>query len=253
MPNGRDVEATAESVLLTLDIPSGDGTIRVLTLNRVGKRNAINTELALELKSALSGADQSDDVRAVVLAGAGDHFCSGGDLTEFRNVQDPRSSMIGRARLLADIYEMLPCMSVPVIAAVQGAALGAGAALAIGADMTIGAEDISFGYPEILDAVVPALVMMHPARQFSQKLAFEMMTTGLRLDASGVQRHNLVNQVVGRGDLLRSAIAVAHAWAGVDPRALERTKRLFYRLAELSHRAATQTGLDVTAATWVAP
>lgn len=236
--------------LLTDDRASGTGIVRVLTLSRPSKRNALNTVLVRDLKDALRFADESDDIRAVVLAGDGTHFCAGGDLKEFQGEPDARALMIRRARLLADILVMLPRLSVPVITAVQGAALGAGAALAIGADMSVAGGNLSLGYPEIRDSVVPALVIAQPVHQLNRKLAFDMISTGRKLGAGEAQEHGLVNRVVAAGEVLDTAFAVAAEWAALDPDALRETKRLFYRVAELPHEAAIRTGLDATAATW---
>jgi enoyl-CoA hydratase len=240
-------------ILLSEDHPSGQGVVRVMILNRPAKRNALNTALAGDLREALGVAGRDRTVRAVVLAGSGSSFCSGGDLAEFRDTADAHAGMVKRARLLAEVLSLLPRLPVPVISAVHGAALGAGAALATGTDMTIGGRDLALGYPEIRDSVVPALVMAGPVHQLSRKLAFEMITTGRRLNAQEALEHGVLNRIVDPGKVLEAAIEVAADWAAVDPQALGETKRLFYRVADLPADAAIQAGVDVTAATWKPP
>lgn len=241
------------AVLLREDRPAAAGVVRILTLNRPAKHNALNTVLARELLDALELAATDENVRALVLAGNGRSFCAGGDLAEFRDVSEPRPLLIRRARLLADVQSLLPRLPVPVVSAVHGAALGAGAALATSADMAIGAADLTLGYPELADGVVPALVMAGPVQHLDRKLAFEMITTGRRMDADDALAHGIVNRVVGAGQSLEAAIEVATTWAALDPQALRETKRLFYRQADLPAEAAIQAGLDVTAATWAPP
>ncbi|MFE4500958.1 enoyl-CoA hydratase/isomerase family protein [Rhodococcus sp. NPDC056743] len=240
----------ADHPLLVEDESMESGVVRVLTLNRPSKRNAIDTNLFRHLYTQLLAANSDSAVRAVVLAGTGPHFCGGGDLKEFLGLPDARDRMIARAHLLASVQQLMPTMSIPVVAAVQGAALGAGAALALGVDVTVAGSDLAIGYPELMDGVVPALVMTQPVHQLSRKIAFEMITAGRRLGAGEAERHGLINRVVGPAQVRASALETAKLWADVDRRTLARAKKLFYRLVELPHTAAIDTGLDTTAATW---
>jgi len=249
MPQANHPAETAEN-LRTEDRPAGEGVVRVLTLDRPARRNALNTALVRELRTALELAGREETVRAVVLSGRGKSFCAGGDLTEFRDDPDARSAMLGRARLLVEVQTLLPRLSIPVVSAARGAALGAGASLVLGSDMAIGGRDLVLGYPELADGVVPSLVMVGVSRQLGRKLAFELITTGRRMDAAEALERGIVNRVVDDDNVLEHAIEVAELWAGLNPRALAESKRLFHRITDLPEEAALQTGLDVTAATW---
>ena len=237
-------------VLLSRDLAAGRGSVRVLTLNRPAKRNALNTELVRELGGALQNAESDESVLAVVLTGNGPSFCAGGDISELRNNPRERECVLTRSRLLGELLAFLPRMSVPVVAAVDGAALGAGAALALAADMTIAGTRALLGYPEIRDSVVPTLVLPQPVHLLGRKLAFELLTTGRRLTADEAREHGLVNSVVASEDLLDAAIDVATRWAEPAPEAMRETKRLFYRVADLPADAALRTGIDMTAVAW---
>jgi enoyl-CoA hydratase len=238
------------STLLYDDLPAGQGVVRVVTLNRPEKRNAISTALLRGLLEALRQADRDPSVLALVLAAHGPSFCAGGDLTEFRNASDPRASMLVRARLLGEVQLLLPRLSVPVVSAVQGAALGAGAVLAIGTDMTIAGNDFALGYPELQDGAVPAVVMSSAVQLLGRKLAFEMLSTARHMTAPEAVRRGVVNQMVDNDQLLESALGVARQWASLSQQALGETKRLFYRVSELPRDAGVEAGIDVTAATW---
>jgi methylglutaconyl-CoA hydratase len=246
----EDVPIHDDSHLLSADLPAPAGVVRVLTLNRPWRRNALNTALLQDLVAALESADQNDDVRAVVVTGSGAMFCAGGDVKEFVGHSDARERMIERAQLLTRLLTLLPAMSTPVAAAVNGAALGAGAALALAADLVIAGRDAVLGYPEITDSVVPAVVMAGAVRHLGQKLAFQMLTQGRRLDATESLTHGLVTTVVTPDRTLDATVEAALTWAQVEPGALSETKRLFYRVAELDLEAGVRAGLDVTAATW---
>jgi methylglutaconyl-CoA hydratase len=238
------------SDLLTEDRAMTVGVVRILTLHRPRQRNALDTALLRELILALETADRDDEVRAVVVAGHGRIFCAGGDLKEFVGHADAHQRMVIRAQLLTRLLTLLPRMSTPVIAAVTGAALGAGAALALAADLMVVGDDLVLGYPEITDSVVPAVVMAGAVHQLGQKLAFHMLTQGRKLNAQEALEHGLAVSVANAERTLETAVEVAEGWTPLDPRALSETKRLFYRVADLTLDAGIQAGLEVTTATW---
>src|SRR3954467_15624953 len=105
------------------------GPIRVLTLNRPSKRNAMNAALTSALLEALRTADGDDDVRCVVLTGAGPGFCAGADLAEFKEIQDPKASD-ERAEVTMQLHLAFSKMVTPVVTAINGAAMGGGAGVA---------------------------------------------------------------------------------------------------------------------------
>lgn len=244
--NGPETEAdaTAADVLLVEDREA----VRVLTLNRPDKLNALNTALTGALSTALTAAEDDSRVRAVVLTGAGRGFCSGADLSEFSALTpDDPDAVLERAALTARLQTQMQRMGTPVVSAVRGAAVGGGAGLAIGADMTVVGTDLKFGYPELRHSLVPALVMTGVQRHLHRKLAFELITTGRLLSASEAAEHGLANQVVEPDQVLDAALETAQRWAAVEPRALRAAKDLFYRVADLPTDAAMRAGQDVNA------
>jgi enoyl-CoA hydratase/carnithine racemase len=116
------------------------GPVRILTMNRPDKLNALNTELTRGLLDALVAADEDGEIRAVVLAGAGRGFCAGADLAEFKDlVPEKQHLVLERADLTCSLQSQMQRMSKPVVSAVQGVAVGGGAGLAIGCDMMVAA------------------------------------------------------------------------------------------------------------------
>jgi enoyl-CoA hydratase/carnithine racemase len=222
--------------------------VRVLTLNRPEKLNALDTALTRALDAALDAADADRAVRAVVLTGAGRGFCAGADLREFSGLTPDRpDAVLERAALTARLQVRMQRMAKPVVSAVRGVAVGGGAGLAIGADMAVAGSDLRFGYPELKHSIVPALVMTGLVRHLGRKLAFELVSTGRLLDAGEALEHGLVNRVVEPDEVVAAALGIAEQWAAVEPRALAAAKDLFHRVADLPTDAAMRASQDVNA------
>ncbi|MEU4654053.1 enoyl-CoA hydratase/isomerase family protein [Streptomyces sp. NPDC023723] len=244
--SGQPAEAGAAGtdVLLVED----RGPVRVLTLNRPAKLNALDTALTRALSTALTAAEAADRIRAVVLTGAGRAFCAGADLSEFSSLTpDEPDAVLERAALTARLQTQMQRMGTPVVSAVRGAAVGGGAGLAIGTDMTVVGTDLKFGYPELRHSIVPALVMTGLQRHLGRKLAFELVSTGRLLSADEAAAHGLANRVVAPPEVVDTALGIAERWAAVEPRAIRAAKDLFYRVADLPTEAAMRAGQDVNA------
>ena len=231
-------------ILLT----ENEGAIRILRLNRPDKLNALNTALTEALHDALVAADEDTSVRAIVLAGNGRGFCAGADLSEFKVLTPANQHLVvRRADLSCRTYALLQAIRKPIVAAVQGVAMGGGAGLAIGCDMLVVGTGLKFGYPEMRHSIVPALVMATLQRHLGRKLAFEMISTGKLLGAEEVFATGLANQVTTADEVLPAAIEIARLWAASSPHAMAATKALFYRSADLTFAAAMEAGRDVNA------
>lgn len=234
----------AESNLLC----TNEGPVRILTMNRPAKLNALDTPLTQALADALAKAGTDDSVRAVVLEGAGKGFCAGADLGEFADLTPGnQDAVLRRADLTAHLQSCLPKLAKPVIAAVHGAAVGGGAGLAVGCDMMVCTAGTKFGYPELAHSIVPALVMTGLQRALGANLAFELFSTGRMLSGQELFDLGLANRLVEPDDLLPSALALAQACAKADPRAMRASKALFYRVADMPYDQAMAAGRDVNA------
>jgi enoyl-CoA hydratase/carnithine racemase len=232
----------------TLMLVEDHGAVRVLTMNRPDKMNALNTALTQALLDALERADQEPAIRAIVLAGAGRSFCAGADLAEFKDLTPARQHLVvQRADLTCRTQSILQKLSKPVVSAVQGAAVGGGAGLAIGCDMMVAGADLKFGYPELKHSIVPALVMTGMQRQLGRKIAFELISLGRLLKADEVLSLGLANRTVPVAQVMETAMEIATAWAAAHPMAMTAAKSLFYRVADLPYDAAMAAGRDVNA------
>jgi len=209
------------------------GAVRILTMNRPEKRNALNSELTEKLLAALSAADREDSVGCVVLTGAGPGFCAGADLSEFKGLQDPGAAE-KRAELTMQLHLIFSRISKPIVTAINGAAMGGGAGLAIAGDMAVMAQGAKLGYPEAKHGIVAAFVMANLVRQVGRKAAFELVALGEPIDAAQALRMGMVNKVVSPEALLPEAFTLAEKLAAVARPAMAETKRLFHEVADLA-------------------
>jgi len=227
------------SVLLVED----RGAVRVLTMNRPEKRNALNSELTRALLEALQRADEEENIGCVVLTGAGQGFCAGADLTEFKGLQDPRAAE-ERAELTMQLHLAFPRISKPIVAAVNGAAMGGGAGLAIAADIAVMAASAKLGYPEAKHGIVAAIVMANLVRQVGRKAAFELVALGEPIGAERALQLGMVNRVAPDQEVFAQAMLLAEKLAAMAPATRAETKRLFHEVADLPLAAALERGRD---------
>lgn len=221
------------------------GKVRVLTMNRPEKHNALNTELTTRLLEALQDADRDADVHALVLTGNGKSFCAGADTSEFSALVPENAQAVDqRADLTMNLHLVFSKISKPVVAAVKGNALGGGAGLALACDMTVVAEDVRLGYPELRHGILPAIVMSNLVRQLGRKDAFELVTLGEILDGARCRELRIANRVCPADEVLQEALAIATRLAEWKQLALRATKRLFHRVADLPLATGLEVGRD---------
>jgi enoyl-CoA hydratase/carnithine racemase len=209
------------------------GPVRILTMNRPEKRNALDSELTEKLLEALSAAGKDDSVGCVVLTGAGQGFCAGADLSEFKGLHEPGAAE-KRAELTMQLHLIFSRISKPIVTAINGAAMGGGAGLAIAGDMAVMAEGAKLGYPEAKHGIVAAIVMANLVRQVGRKAAFELVALGEPIDAAQALRLGMVNRIASPEALLSEAITLAETLAAVARPAMAETKRLFHEVADLA-------------------
>ena len=226
-------------ILLAEDL----GKVRILTMNRPEKRNALNSELTQHLLDALRSADKDESIGCVVLTGAGQGFCAGADLSEFKALQDPEAAE-RRAELTMQLHLAFSKVAKPVVTAINGAAMGGGAGLAIAGDMAVMAQSAKLGYPESKHGIVAAIVMANLVRQVGRKAAFELVSLGEPIDAARALQLGMVNYVVEDKEVLARSILLAEQLAAVPAGAMKETKRLFHEVADLPLAPALERGRD---------
>jgi enoyl-CoA hydratase/carnithine racemase len=224
--------------------------VRVLTMNRPDKRNALNNELTQSLLSALQAADSDPSVKALVLTGAGKAFCAGADINEFGGFVNSGDSAqaaqaaLDRAHLTTNLHRAFSQIGKPVVGAAHGYAMGGGAGLALASDMLVAGESLKLGYPELKHGIVAAIVMANLVRQVGRKTAFELVSLGDAVDAARALTLGLANRVVADEAMLDTAVGIAGRLAECDAPALVATKRLFHRVADLPLQQALDASLD---------
>jgi enoyl-CoA hydratase/carnithine racemase len=227
--------------------------IGYVTLNRPEKLNALNMELRRDLGTALAKADEDPATSVVVLRGNGRSFCVGYDLGGGGNEAWRRDALKFHQRLSASlVLELMPWyMRKPVIASVQGHALGAGCELAMFCDLTISADDTKFGEPETRHSqagpgfVMPWIIGFKKAR--------ELLYLGDMIDAQTALDLGMVNRVVPREKLAEATDKLARRLALIAPEALAATKLAINRGADAAgFRNAMQAGIDVVAPLYAA-
>lgn len=227
-------------------IYSVEGGVARVTLNRPEKRNALNDELVAALKESLRDADAREDVRAVLLKGAGADFCSGADLSALRKIAEGSvSDNFEDARSLMELYALIRRVGVPVVAAVRGRALAGGCGLATACDLVLASASARFGYPEVKIGFVPAMVMAILRRNVSEKRAFELVARGAEISAAEAERVGLVNRVYEDEEFEAAAESYVADFARVSRSAVVFTKRLLYQMDGLGFDDALQTGADL--------
>jgi enoyl-CoA hydratase/carnithine racemase len=220
--------------------------VRILTMNRPDKRNALNTALTRELLEGLRAADKAESVRCVVLTGAGQGYCAGADLSEFKDLTPDKAQAVEeRAELTMQLHLIFSKMAKPVVTAINGAAMGGGAGLAVAGDLAVMAESARLAYPETRHGIVAAIVMANLVRQIGRKAAFELVAFGEPVSSRQAFELGMVNQVVPDAELMAVTLSVAERLAGVKPEAMQATKQLFHEAADLSLEEALKRGRAV--------
>lgn len=225
------------------------GAVRILTLNRPDKLNALNHALTQALLDALQAAGTDERIGAVVLTGAGRAFCAGADVSEFSSLTaEAPEAVAARGDLTMRLHGFFSKMAKPVVAAVRGHAVGGGCGLALACDMVIASETARLGYPEIKRGIVAAVVMANLVRQVGRKAAFELVALGESVTPARAETLGLVNRVVADDRLLDEAVALAEKLAAFPRPAMASTKRVFHQVADLGLDEALRIGRDANIA-----
>lgn len=223
-----------------------DGAIARITLNRPEKRNALNEELIAGLKNILHAVSADEQVRIVVLGGAGPDFCSGADLSSLRTIAEGSiADNADDARSLMELFLLIRQIPVPVLAAVRGKALAGGCGLATACDLVLASSDARFGYPEVKIGFVPAMVTAILRRNVSEKRAFELITLGREISANEALQFGLVNQVFEPESFNSSVTDYVRGFEKVSKSAVGLTKSLLYQIDGMPFENALETGVDV--------
>lgn len=231
----------SEPVLLSLD-----GTVARITLNRPEKRNALNDAIIGGVRHALKEAARSEQVRSIVLTGAGNDFCSGADLSALQKISEASvEENQADAQSLMELFLELRQVQVPVVAAVRGRALAGGCGLASACDLVLAATGARFGYPEVKIGFVPAMVMAILRRNVSEKRAFELITRGAEISAEEAREFGLVNHIFPDETFESDVNEFMAGFQKLSRSAVALTKKLLYQMDGMAFAEALAAGVDM--------
>jgi enoyl-CoA hydratase/carnithine racemase len=223
------------------------GAIRLLTLNRPKKLNALDADLIKALTEALLAAQHDTAVAAVVLAGSGRAFCPGMDTSSPRVLtMESRKNLVRHADDSIALFKLLAHIDKPIIAAVHGYALGAGCSLALGSDLVVAAESARFGFPELRAGLTASTVTAHAVHVMGRKIAFELLMLCENIAPQRAYELGLVNRVVPDDQLMPTALGMAEVIAKWTPEFVGQTKRTFHRAASMDLDRALEMARDIS-------
>ena len=205
--------------------------VGIVTLNRPKELNALRTQLIGELADALEEFDRDDAIGCIILTGSGEKaFAAGADIKEMSDKSPIDMLMSDFAS-----WQRISRIHKPLIAAVNGFALGGGCELAMRCDMIVASENARFGQPEINIGVIPgAGGTQRLARTLGKYRTMEMVLTGAMVGAREMADHGLVNRVVPAAELLNEALKLAKTVAGQAPIAVRLGKEAVLAAFETS-------------------
>jgi methylglutaconyl-CoA hydratase len=227
-----------------------ENRIARVTLNRPDKRNALDAEIVAEIKAALRQAASDENVRVVLISGAGKDFCSGADLAALQQISTATvMENVADARNLGELFVQMRNHPRPVIAAVRGRALAGGCGIATACDLVLAAESAQFGYPEVNIGFIPAMVMAILRRSVSEKRAFELITRGEILKAQTACDIGLINRVFADEEFAEKVEEYVAQLAAKSASAVSLSKNLLYHMDAMSFETALEAGVQLNAIT----
>ena len=204
------------------------GPIAVITMNRPDKLNACNTGMYKEIDRVLDLVEKDEHIRAVIITGAGDKaFSAGADLEEldFNHLKESTEYI----RIDAKTFRHLEDIPQPVIAAVNGAAIGYGCKVALISDITIASENATFSLPGTTFGAVHVITLGRGREVLGRKRLAYMLLTGVTLDAHQAERYGIVTAVVPHDQVLAEAEKMARKIASLPPISAQVTRRMLHR------------------------
>lgn len=217
-----------------------ENNITTVTINRPKALNALNQQTLIELQSAFSSFADNDEVQVIIITGNGDKaFVAGADIAAMQ----PLSALEARqfAKFGHQVMQRIESCPKPVIAAVNGFALGGGCELALVCDIRIAAENARFGQPEVNLGIIPGFGgTQRLARLIGKGRALELIMTGDMIDANEALRIGLVNRVVAANQLLKTAKKMATTIISKGPYSVKLAKQAVHNGLELDLDRANQ-------------
>jgi enoyl-CoA hydratase len=238
---GRAPEDLPVPETILIDEPA-DG-VACITFNRPDAANALNTRMGEELAEAWMTLGARADLRCVILAAAGRHFCAGADLKERNGMSDETWS--AQHKIFETMARAQLSVPVPVIAAVSGAAMGGGCEMTLACDFAYASETARFGLPEVGLGIMPGLGGTQLLRRCAgERRALELLTTGRPFTAAQALDYGVVNGVTAPDALMDTVLAVAAEIAAKAPLSVRALKHVVREGAAMDLAAAMEMELS---------
>ena len=198
--------------------------VRTIRMNRADKKNALNTEMYTALASAVADANLHREIRCLLIAGVPGAFCAGNDLKDF---QEAAKSGIGLGDQAVAFLHALAACEKPIVAAVQGVAVGIGTTMLLHCDYAVCGTDAKFSTPFVGLGLVPeAASSLLAPRLMGHRRAFSLLVMGLPLDPEAAKDLGLVNEIGAPSDVDAIALNAARHIASLPPEAVLASRRL---------------------------
>ncbi len=200
--------------------------VAVITLNRPQAMNSLNGDLCTRLNKTIDGLEQEEEIRAVIITGAGkEAFCAGIDMKERKGMSDDEVTALRRWKIFP-LFQRLSEMGKPLIGAINGLALGGGAEIALICDIRVASENARFGQAEVKWGIIPAAgACQRLPLIVGMGIAKELLLTGRTIDAKEGERIGLFNYVMAQEDLMRKSLEIANGIANNGPIAVRQIKK----------------------------
>jgi len=227
----------------TLEYEIKDNIITI-RLNRPEVHNAFNDVMLAELVDILESVDATDDIRVVIFTGEGKSFSAGADLNWMRKMIDyTYEENLADSIMISKVFHKIYTLKKPVIAAINGAAIGGGMGFVGASDIVIGSDRARFSLSEVRIGVVPACISPYLIKKVGEGVLKELFITGMRFDADKALDIKLINYKVEHEKLMEFAWEKAKELLLCGPNAIAVCKQLFLKVPEMD----LQTAYDYTA------
>lgn len=227
-----------------------NGFTKKIILNRADKRNALDEEMILEIKSAFDEFSNDAKTKSVVITGAGGNFCSGLNLeylrkiSEFDILQNKNDSRNFKNMLLS-IYK---CRK-PTIAMVEGYALAGGCGIASACDIIAASDTANFGYTEVKIGFIPAIVMIFLLKRVTETHAKDLLLSSRFVNSGEALRMGLINYEVKSGELNEFVLKLCEGFNAMPLSSLMLTKEMFANISSMGFEPALEYAVDLNAIT----
>jgi enoyl-CoA hydratase/carnithine racemase len=226
----------------TIKISEAAPGVVVVAFNRAEVANALSTQMGLELLEAWTGLKARPEVRCVVLTGEGRHFQAGADLKERNGMTD--AAWAEQHKVFEAMIRAQLALEVPVIAAVNGAAMGGGCEMTLACDFAYAAETARFGLPEVGLGIMPGLGGTQLlTRSVGERRAVEILVSGRPLTAEEALQAGIVNRVVANDELMAAVLETAGRIAANAPLSVKALKHVVHEGHHLDLAAAMELEL----------